>query len=361
MSIKIGGGVIGRYGRVIAGTTSAEIRLLQNDEHKYSWQDIKFCLDNNIFCIVNIDTYLTGGRWRPSNQVLRDFTIATKNTLRSIGANKFNCRFTWDNESLEYTNLEDYYGKLRVIHDALAGQFDLGAGNFRTSMMTSYSELASKYSEGYFEVFDIHYQDGMVNVGGIDYIAGKFNAIAQFYNIKRVAVTEGNNFWNVSTPNGHNLLKHQINVAESYGCEDFCFPFVNWTTNTEESHSGMSYCENDIALTDNWGDMLNVIKIKKPIVEDEMTLDKLYMRGSRGIGVKFIQKVVNAHTGSTLLIDGIWGTLTEDGVRAFQEAKGLQVDGKVGVETFPAMIEEYPKIWNQIEYAWSYRGKMKDE
>jgi len=355
MAIRIGGSVGGRYSRPIIGITSYENRILQNNEHKYFWQDSKFCIDNGIYLIVNIDTYITGSRWHPTNQELRDFTIATKNTLRSIGANKFNCRFSWDNESLEYTNIDDYYGKLRVIHDALSGQFDLGAGNFRTSQMTSYNILASKYAEEYFEVFDIHFQDGMSSASAIDLIAGKFKSIATANGIKRMAVTEGNNFWNVSTLNGHNLLKHQIEVAENIGCEDFCFPFVNWTINDDEGHGMLSYCVEYAPISNYWGDMLNVIKTKKPTGEEEMTLDKLYKLGSRGIGVKFIQKVLNADLKPTPLLveDGIWGAKTADVVKQYQTFYGLLVDGIVGPQTMKSMILEYPEIWNEIEYEYS--------
>jgi hypothetical protein len=342
MSIRIGGSVGGRYSRPIKGTTCYENRILQNNEHSYFWQDSKFCLDNGIYLIVNIDTYMTGSRWTPQGIELRDFTIATKNTLRSIGANKFNCRFTWDNESLEYTNLNDYYGKLRVIHDALTGMFDLGAGNFRTSQLPAYAWLASKYDEGYFEVFDIHYQDGMDDVSDIEYIGGQFNAMVEAYNIKRVAVTEGNNFWNVRTPQ-HNLLKHQIDVAEGYGCEDFCFAFVNWTLNGEEDHSNMSYCENDTPISDNWGDMLNVIKQKKPEVIVVYGIEINYVKpGSKNEETRAVQQIMidEGYDLGSYGADGIYGPVTLEAITKWQTDNGLQVDGWVGKETWQWIFEE---------------------
>ena len=84
-----------------------------------------------------------------------------------------------------------------------------------------------------------------------------------------------------------------------------------------------------------------------------MKLDELYMRGSRGIGVKFIQMVVNEYTEIELVIDGIWGIKTEEGVRSYQELNNLLVDGKVGVETFPAMAEDYPGLWARTEVMYS--------
>ena len=356
--IRIGGGVGGRFSRPIKDITCYENRILQNGEHSYFWTDSKFCIDNKIFLIVNIDTYMTGSRWMPSNQALRDFTIHIREQLKSISANKTNCRFTFDNESDEYLaeNFDAYFNYIRVIHDALNGEFDLGAGNFRTARVDWYNTLGSKYSEGYFEVFDVHYQDGMDNESAIDLIAGKLNNIAKANGIKRVAVTEGNNFWDVSTPRGHDLLKYQINTAESFGCEDFCFPFVNWTINDDEGHGMMSYCLNDIPISSYWEDMLKIIKDKKPIiVEDEMVLDKLYKLGSKGMGIRFLQKVLNADIkpNPLLVVDGVWGVATADTVKQYQTFYSLKVDGLVGSQTMKSMILEYPEIWNEIEYLWA--------
>lgn len=125
----IGGSCGGRFSRPIQGTTCYENRILQNGEHAYFYQDCKFCLENNIYLIVNIDSYLTNSRWRPTNLELRNFVIDTKNRLRSLGSNKSNTRFTVDNESDEYCDFNYYMNIVRVIHDALSGEFDLGAGS----------------------------------------------------------------------------------------------------------------------------------------------------------------------------------------------------------------------------------------
>lgn len=54
-------------------------------------------------------------------------------------------------------------------------------------------------------------------------------------------------------------------------------------------------------------------------------------KGSRGEEVKILQKALN------LLADGIFGSLTEEGVKAFQQSKGLVVDGIVGPKTWAAL------------------------
>jgi hypothetical protein len=91
------------------------------------------------------------------------------------------------------------------------------------------------------------------------------------------------------------------------------------------------------------------------IIEEDMKLEKLYKVGSQGIGVKFIQKVLNEEIAPDplLLIDGQWGSQTTLAVTAYQKVNNLKPDGIVGEITFKNMIAEYPEIWNQIEYAWA--------
>lgn len=54
-------------------------------------------------------------------------------------------------------------------------------------------------------------------------------------------------------------------------------------------------------------------------------------RGSRGEDVKVVQAKL------FLMVDGIFGPLTEEAVKEFQKANGLKVDGIVGVNTWNAL------------------------
>lgn len=53
--------------------------------------------------------------------------------------------------------------------------------------------------------------------------------------------------------------------------------------------------------------------------------------GSRGEEVKLLQSKLN------LIVDGIFGKLTDEAVRDFQKSKGLTVDGVVGAMTWDAL------------------------
>jgi peptidoglycan hydrolase-like protein with peptidoglycan-binding domain len=78
----------------------------------------------------------------------------------------------------------------------------------------------------------------------------------------------------------------------------------------------------------------------------------LEQQGSTGENVRSIQYLLNAHRAAAgtassagsaaapeaLVVDGIFGPLTAAAVRSFQTAHGLQVDGKVGNQTWPVLI-----------------------
>lgn len=66
-----------------------------------------------------------------------------------------------------------------------------------------------------------------------------------------------------------------------------------------------------------------------------------YKRGSAGQTVTRIQQTLKEQGFYTGSVDGVFGSGTEQAVRAFQQSYGLSVDGKVGSQTLQAMgIEE---------------------
>lgn len=65
--------------------------------------------------------------------------------------------------------------------------------------------------------------------------------------------------------------------------------------------------------------------------------DRLLKRGSKGESVKWLQWELNAQNGANLNIDGDFGEKTEQAVRAYQKAKGLEVDGIAGNQTIKSL------------------------
>ncbi len=66
------------------------------------------------------------------------------------------------------------------------------------------------------------------------------------------------------------------------------------------------------------------------------TTPKLLGQGNAGEDVRYIQNLLNKG-GDNLKSDGIFGPLTQDAVRKFQEQNSLRVDGVVGPETLGAL------------------------
>ena len=65
---------------------------------------------------------------------------------------------------------------------------------------------------------------------------------------------------------------------------------------------------------------------------------KTLKKGSTGEGVKWLQWQLNYLGFDCGTIDGDFGTKTDTAVRAFQKAKGLTKDGKVGAQTRAALM-----------------------
>lgn len=63
----------------------------------------------------------------------------------------------------------------------------------------------------------------------------------------------------------------------------------------------------------------------------------LVRRGDQDHPVRTLQHLLRSR-GHTVAVDGIFGALTDAAVRAFQQAKGLVVDGIVGPQTWGALI-----------------------
>jgi peptidoglycan hydrolase-like protein with peptidoglycan-binding domain len=60
--------------------------------------------------------------------------------------------------------------------------------------------------------------------------------------------------------------------------------------------------------------------------------------GNRGVDVKAIQGFLRHHGAMTARVDGVFGSTTETAVKAFQQTRGLPVDGRVGEATWAALL-----------------------
>ena len=54
--------------------------------------------------------------------------------------------------------------------------------------------------------------------------------------------------------------------------------------------------------------------------------------------IRSLQYLLRQHGQPEVVVDGIFGPITEAAVRAFQQSRGLLVDGIVGNQTWPAIV-----------------------
>ena len=340
---------------------SAEIRNCVEDGTPALIDMFKYCMANNIYAIVNFDLWTSTGHLKYNEWEWRVRIDGLVSELLKIEPTATKWRITIDNEPMKYMSKEDYGWLINIAYDQIrvkrGWNVKIGAGNEEFSLAAARGNMYEYILENCnFDYLDIHFQAAVINsVGRVD-----DNALNHWGNTakqwaltycKKLSCTEAN-WCNVSTSSGYTDLKKILGKAEEIGCEDFCIVFLDYRGS---DYRWLCFNVNGNPISPYWTDMHAFIQSKKPIIieDEDMKLDKLYMKGSKGIGVRFIQKVVNEQMHTNLLIDGCWGVLTEAGVKSFQKANGLLEDGKVGIETFPAMIEEYPNIWNQIGYAWA--------
>jgi peptidoglycan hydrolase-like protein with peptidoglycan-binding domain len=66
-------------------------------------------------------------------------------------------------------------------------------------------------------------------------------------------------------------------------------------------------------------------------------LPPIVKKGSKGEAVKGLQNALNVRGTVAVAVDGVFGSGTENAVREFQGANGLDVDGIVGPDTWGAL------------------------
>ena len=76
----------------------------------------------------------------------------------------------------------------------------------------------------------------------------------------------------------------------------------------------------------------------EPKKEETTVTYSTIRKGARGDLVKKLQTILNKE-GASLVVDGIWGSLTDNAVRNFQKKHGLVVDGIVGPKTWAELLK----------------------
>jgi hypothetical protein len=346
----------------------AETRLFIGGKQS-KWDEVsKYCLTNNKYLIVTpcINRNDGSGHY-PSDTEWIAFIDSMCQKLRNWGANRNNCRISLVNEPMKFCTREQYKHLIDLAYPIVHGHgFLCGAGNeeFLTAQAKGnmYQYILANCK---FDILDVHIQGSCDNKEKTEFWCNK----ARSWTTKQIDCPEAF-YADIAKPEGWSLLKTQLNCAENIlGCQNFGNVFNNLDTtmfpfNTSGWHK-LCFKINGVFRNETtkkyWNEWVKIAGSKAPIPniiegEEDMKLDTIYKEGSKGIGVKFIQKVLNEDIKPEplLKVDGIWGIKTNAVVLKYQEKYNLsQYGGAIGPNTMQDMIKQYPDIWDNIQYLWA--------
>jgi len=330
------------------------------------------CRAENKYMMVTIDIPFdrafstTGPEWQQ-----RCYGI--KNYLQARGFNRQTCDISVINEPMKSEKaitVETYLWLVDLTCKVFQPDFKVGFGNeeYDLAMTKKDSQGNDFYTAGAkrtkAEKMYIHIQSSMRSPAHIEAKCNHLKAIAGKYS-KEIDCNEAS-YENVADPNGWNTVKYQIKKAKDIGCPHIAIVFLN--LDGPEKYKFLTFVwrgadrtiNSDNPYGSHWKELLHLIEIERKAKqgqeEDGMKLDEIYKEGSRGIGVKFIQMILNQDMkpDPLLKVDGIWGSKTNAIVLAYQEKYNLsQYGGAIGPNTMQDMIKQYPGIWDNVQYLYA--------
>lgn len=116
--------------------------------------------------------------------------------------------------------------------------------------------------------------------------------------------------------------------------------FVNTLTNGENSPTGVEVKEHDQTPTDTQNTATRPTQAPAQTTQTGnvvITMNTL-RKGSKGTQVKVLQWLLSLNGYNVGTVDGIFGSKTLAAAKAYQQAKGLTVDGVVGKNTWKALL-----------------------
>ena len=365
MTIRIGSSCVQSQSMCIGKV--AEVRTFLDGYVNLNFINaVDYCISNQIYLIVNLCTHDGKTGHYPTNDEWRYFVGQKVNDVISKGATRLNTRFTVSNEPMKFMSRESYANLINLAYQTINKRFSVGAGNEEFTLAESKGNMYEYIlANCNMDILDIHIQTSCTSESDCIEWTNYAKTIATAFN-KPVDCTEAN-YADVATQSGYNTLVMQLNNAERIGCQNFCMVFMNLDYSAfpfdVSKWNRLAFKVNGLLRSNYWQPYKELMNEKCPVPnipieigDEDMKLDKIYQQGSKGIGVRFIQMVLNEDIKPEplLLPDGIWGPLTDAIVLQYQEKYNLsQYGGAIGANTMQQMIGLYPGIWNKTEYLYA--------
>lgn len=350
-----------------------ETRILTDNSSQ--WQSVcKYAIDNKQYLILTPcvnDGYNKANI--PDSITWKDTINNACKYLKSIGGTRYNCRFSLVNEPMKWFTREDYAYYINLAYPVIKNHgFLCGAGNEEFVMSSAHGNMYQYVLDNaLFDILDIHIQGSCDTQEHIDKYTQEVKSWINYWH-KPVDCTEAF-YGDITTSKGYDLLLAQLAMSKELNCENFAMVFTNLDTsrfpvlsNPVVKNKWFELCFNidgklHSPYYNNW---LEVIEANKPnpnIIEIEEFNDMkltVLKPGSKGNQVLFLQEILETEYGfENPLLDGVYGSLTLQQVKAYQTANNLTVDGIVGKFTMVDLISksEKPNYWmNKLEIYIAY-------
>jgi hypothetical protein len=330
----------------------AEIRTYLDGYNNSNFMNaVDYAIKNNIYVIVNLVTHDGKTGHYPTDSEWINFVGQKVNDVISRGATKLNLRFTICNEPLKFMTREQYAHLINLAYQVINKRFSVGAGNEEFTLAESKGNMYEYILQNAtFDILDIHIQTSCTSESDCIKWTNYAYQLGKAFN-KPVDCTEAN-YVDVATQSGYNTLLMQLNNAERIGCPNFCMVFMNLDYSAfpfdVSKWNRLAFKVNNMLRSNYWQPYKDLMNEKAPvpnieieIEEDDMKLEILKI-GSKGNQVRLLQEILMLEYGFPNNyadpFDGKFGNFTDQQVKDYQKAKGLTIDGQVGINTMTDLI-----------------------
>ncbi len=169
-----------------------------------------------------------------------------------------------------------------------------------------------------------------------------------------------------TTTNSYSEIKSKFDLDRNLGIDDVVILAPNISKELDDEN----FKKYALSINGDEKDkykLINYFQQFKTKEEEEMKLEKTYKKWSRGLPIKFIQRAINEYVVYSveitedepdwypLDVDGIFGPLTEKGIKWYQETEGLEQQlGVLDEKTFESLAVQSSQVWPWFALRWAY-------
>ena len=335
--MRTGASGVCSMGGLTSECNSAELRFWYGDEQLFK-DNLKYCIDNNIYAICNLDFHKWDSHYPFDINRLTDMMTI----MAECGATKSNSRITVENEPMKYWSREEYCDMVSQVYATVAGRYYVGANNEEFGLGAARDLYPYLFENAEFDYFDIHIQStmidpttGRVNFDTVRHWLSQSKAWCTTYG-KKLSCTEAN--WSkIKTSDGHKDLMQERELAKAY-CEDFNIVFIDGKMSKYE---WLAYLFNGNQNSTYWSDLRQKMLDERKVFSMYGIEINYVKPGSHNEETRAVQQLMldEGYDLSPYGADSWYGDVTKEAILKWQADAGLTEDAIVGKNTWQWIFE----------------------